>query len=1015
MRLPKPKIVLLLTGLIVIGAAFFFFRSRAKIIPGEIEARLAAGGDDNDIPLQSLIRHFEGYDLPDSLYVRIERTLGRQQFLTKKDLLTIQQLLAVQDSSVRSDTLLSLFQNNKYDFYLLITHLLNHAIYLKEYASQSMAWEDEPFKLIEWLISNYDDPAEQKFLQAELQFYRILSEENLDKKLLLERLATKCHQQSTQNQKVALQYFGSGIKIAHEISDRKKEIDLLTLLQLINYRDGHANLALDLGDYLLSEVDALSYTIKTAQLHFFIGHCYLDMGLFEDACGEYQKAQDIYKQYNHTEQITRMHERMGVVNRRLSKFDVALKNYAQAFDLLNKFNSYTDIRIDCLIGLGVLYAELGKPVKADSLYQEALRLSRQFGDTTNQAIALGDLGELQLDLGDYQKAQAFTLEAYTLTESHGDPHTLASLSTNLIEILVENGRFDDAKTWAERTTDYLSNFGFDLLKAETFLNVGKMDLEIGNEKMALASFSKALKIAEDKVAIAQQLESLNLIAETHRRLGNLTAAGESIEKSLQLIGEYPFQQHKWTAHFYLGNINRDAGENSAAENEFSEAIRIVKGLASEIKDNEQRSSFSEKIQPLFEAMVLLQLQQGNDTVAFRFAEQERAQVFKILLGNIESDSTAGPIMAGFGGAPQSEGFNLLAMLQSQLKANEIVVEYEMTDSCLVAWAISRDKFETEEIAVRRDSLDRWVAQFRAYTDSKELSKPTQIRQNSPKMAALCKKLYHALLSPIAPYLGDSTLIYFIPDETLNYLSFAAFMPDEENFLIESHPIVMQLSAEILYDLLVRERAESGIRQRLLTVATNPDLIHSFEETREVARHYPDVDTLVGPSVTESDVQQKLKEPFDVILFSVHGKADEKRPYFSSLLLKAETVSGAPAEADQQLSVSEIQGYELSQTSLVYLSSCESASGRLYRGEGIVGLQRAFLIAGAHSVIAHLWKVEDRRAMKQTVAFFANWAGNQESKAVALQEMFKTQITDLKKNGQAHPGVWASVTLAGNPN
>jgi len=307
MNLPTSKKT---NRIILFGAIFLLgvivtwivvFNNRTKINPGEIEAQIAPDATVTPTTLQELIQHFEDYDLPDTVYQKINRDLKMHTFLSKDDPSAIEQILAVPDSNARTDTLHSLLKNNKYSLYLLITRLLNHTVYLKKFALQNIAPESESFKLIEWLISKYDDPIERAFLQSELQFYQSLAGVNIEKKLRLEYLAAKSHAMSQKNRDSCLQYFGAGLRIAHSLKDKKKEIDLLTTLQFtLNYADGLSNIGLALGRQLLNEAKAMGYI---AQLHYYNGLCYVDKGHFPEAQVEYQRALEVYREYNHFEQI----------------------------------------------------------------------------------------------------------------------------------------------------------------------------------------------------------------------------------------------------------------------------------------------------------------------------------------------------------------------------------------------------------------------------------------------------------------------------------------------------------------------------------------------------------------------------------------------------------------------------------------------------------------------------------------------------------------------------------------
>jgi len=282
-----------------------------------------------------------------------------------------------------------------------------------------------------------------------------------------------------------------------------------------------------------------------------------------------------------------------------------------------------------------------------------------------------------------------------------------------------------------------------------------------------------------------------------------------------------------------------------------------------------------------------------------------------------------------------------------------------------------------------------------------------------KTVSLGKRFYRYLIRPIEKYLSDGELVYFIPDETLHYLPFAAIATSDSTYLIEDFAIAVIPSADILQTILLREKSES---KKLLAIAANKFLKHSFEEAREVVKLQPDSKLLLGSHITERIVKDELSEtPYSTLLFSNYGQIDEKKPYNSALLLNKDRESLGEPENDALFMVHEIQKMNLSLTDLVFLSACESASGKLYRGEGIVGMQRALLVAGTNSVIANLWKIDDKAAKDLTVNFFENWLNFGHDKAEALRQAQLNMINMLKNNpiyGSPHPYFWAAATLTG---
>jgi CHAT domain-containing protein len=118
---------------------------------------------------------------------------------------------------------------------------------------------------------------------------------------------------------------------------------------------------------------------------------------------------------------------------------------------------------------------------------------------------------------------------------------------------------------------------------------------------------------------------------------------------------------------------------------------------------------------------------------------------------------------------------------------------------------------------------------------------------------------------------------------------------------------------------------------------------------------------------------------------VHSLINERQPYYSALLLSPD------AESDGLLQTYEIMNMQLS-ARLVTLSSCETALGKLYKGEGLMDLRRAFLAAGAESVVVSLWSIDD-----STVGFMEIFYNNI-SKGQPIDDALRTsKLLYLKKN------------------
>jgi len=120
----------------------------------------------------------------------------------------------------------------------------------------------------------------------------------------------------------------------------------------------------------------------------------------------------------------------------------------------------------------------------------------------------------------------------------------------------------------------------------------------------------------------------------------------------------------------------------------------------------------------------------------------------------------------------------------------------------------------------------------------------------------------------------------------------------------------------------------------------------------------------------------------------------------------------PEEAeDGLLTAEDVSGLDLLDTELVVLSACETGLGEVHVGEGVFGLQRAFMLAGAKTLIMSLWKVPDQETQELMVNFYERLLVNGESRADALRN---AQLDLRKKQATADPYFWGAFVCLGDP-
>ena len=268
-------------------------------------------------------------------------------------------------------------------------------------------------------------------------------------------------------------------------------------------------------------------------------------------------------------------------------------------------------------------------------------------------------------------------------------------------------------------------------------------------------------------------------------------------------------------------------------------------------------------------------------------------------------------------------------------------------------------------------------------------------------------LRRLLLDPVerAGWLRGVRKLYISPDGILNYVPFAALPRSDHpgsRFLIQDYVLAYVPTAAVL-------RPQPGDPRDGPALAMAPALAHlrwSQPEAREVAQFFPgDARLLTGRGATETAFKQLAGE-YDVLHLATDGYLNRYAPLLSSLQLEPDSKN------DGRLEVYEILQLKL-HASLVTLSACETALGSGYfsqipAGDEFVGLTRAFLSAGAQSVAATLWKVNDRSTLDFMEQFYRDRekAGNATALSLAQRDMA------TKPGPYNHPYYWAPFVLVG---
>jgi CHAT domain-containing protein len=370
-----------------------------------------------------------------------------------------------------------------------------------------------------------------------------------------------------------------------------------------------------------------------------------------------------------------------------------------------------------------------------------------------------------------------------------------------------------------------------------------------------------------------------------------------------------------------------------------------------------------------------------------------------------------------------------------LKANEIqmlldgetaLIEYFIGMESRFIFLITKEKIMAMPLEIDSKKLFQKVREFRV----RAVEGITLDRLLSKIYERPLLELYEILIQPIEKEIFGKRNLIIVPHGMLHYLPFQALLSRDRKYLIESFSISYLPSATVLK----YARAKNKGNHVDLFAAGNPNtgltpLPAAELEVKEVSAIFEKKLVLTGQQATKTSVKSQGPR-YDLMLLSTHGEMIESNPLKSNLRF-------TPSERnDGRLTVSEIFDMEI-KANLVTLSACETAlvkgeTGDFPQGDDLVGLSRAFIHAGAPSVVASLWKVSDDSTVQLMRNFYHNLKSMPKAEALrkAQMDLMKSTvrftvtraggglIQPAQKGSEetiecSHPFFWAPFILLGD--
>ncbi|MBS2021617.1 MAG: CHAT domain-containing protein, partial [Deltaproteobacteria bacterium] len=711
----------------------------------------------------------------------------------------------------------------------------------------------------------------------------------------------------------------------------------------------------------------------------------------------------------------------------------------------------------------------GQNAQALEAAQKGLALAKASNGPKNVVDMYMLLGRLNLTSSKADAAEAAYRQAIALSDGGKFPKTLPIAQNGLAQALVRAGKLQEALDTSVQAlaTSRKTNVGLHaslVSTAQIMRKAGQKEQALGllQEELALRrksgsedDIARAAAFVADALPDDKRAEQVKLYEEAlaiHTRRGNLPGQS-AILRDLGIT---------------LLNLER----YPEAVRHLSNAVQILEQLRKTASGEARRDYLAQSL-GAYEVLILAHLRNSDTPSAFRTMELSRAKLLAERIAGAGDVSIPAigelPRLAGEGSILLYSNVDLDQPVHFVVNSSGMQAwPRPLPESLKVALT------KLPQVVKEREERDRGMhmkgAPVRKEERSTELEAAVETYRRllispAPESQATAKELgkllYEALIVPSLKYLKPGKPLLIAPDGVLAFLPFETLVDPQGKYLAETYDIHYVQSLSVLQalqartypanrkpllafggavydkstyakDMMQAREAEmfamaDQIHERLATRGSMRDaysalgvswgnLPGTLKEVNALPAIVPGAEIVTGDKVSEETVN-KLSQSgalanYKVLHFATHGLVVPQLPELSALVLsQTGAAAGAASGADDgYLHMGEIAALQL-KADFVNLSACETGLGKIYGGEGVVGLTQAFLIAGANGLSVSLWQVADESTSKfMQEVYRLHQSGTPFPSAIA--EVKRRFVAGKYGNAWRDPHYWAPFVYYG---
>jgi CHAT domain-containing protein len=713
--------------------------------------------------------------------------------------------------------------------------------------------------------------------------------------------------------------------------------------------------------------------------------------------------------------------------------EIGLVHMQQGLDYYRQTHK-PDFEAYALFGLARTYYLLGNYVESEK--QLGLVLDNELSKVSVQSAQCHELlGRIFIAKTEYDVARKHLEAAIAIYTRTINPLELAQALGLMGQVYQQEGDLNRARQYYKQALDVFTRLSDRVNLAVIYFALGRLELKQENLDAAESSLRQSIEVTENMRRASSSSDLTAAFSAT---------VSERYESYIDCLMRKHMAQPGQEFNVRAFETSEQSRGRSLVELLHATQTAYAPGLDPQLAEQEKALRLSLRVKEDSKVRLLAATYKKEQLDAIDGEIAQLEAEYKLVLETIRTRYPS------FEQINRPTGWDLRQIQEKVVADNEtLLLEYSLGQDRSYVWAVTRERITSHELPSQ--SVINVAAQ-KIY----KLLAATPSEKSVKELDLAAQELSQMVLSPVAADLGRRRIL-IVADGALNYIPFQ-FLPspiaDREQLLV-AHEVINAPSASVLGQLrqeaVRRQPATTALaafgdpvfdsnyaqrngangndqiaylqtpnndrmRSALRDIELNgdsfdPSLIQPlFYAKRELAnlREVAGDETFLATGFDAS--REKLQETdlskYAIVHFATHGVLDPKRPERSGLIFS--TIKRDGKNQEGFVGLSDIYNLHVP-ADLVVLSACRTGLGKDVRGEGLIGITRGFMYAGASSVVASLWKVDDEATAELMKNFYSNMLQHGMPPSAALRA---AQNTIRQQPQWRAPYYWAAFTLQG---